>query len=138
MRADSPPADPFRIPMRKVKSLRLIPVQTKLVFVTPGCNVRVAAGLHIGIHSNRRRRRPASSPGQSRSLLHQDVELRFGFGVEKQNSRASASPASSIVQCFANLVAVLANSGENDALAAHADALQVVEFPARYNVKTAA
>ena len=105
--------------------------------MTPGCNVRMAAGLHIGIHPHCRRRRPASPYRQSRRLLHQDVEFRFGFGVEKQNSRVCAWPTSSIVQRFTNLVPVLADSGENDALAAHADALQVVEFPARYNVKTA-
>src|SRR5229473_6433235 len=45
---------------------------------------------------------------------------------------------SSIIQRFTNFVPVLADSGENDALAAHADALQVVEFPAGYDVKTAA
>ena len=137
MRADSPPADPFRIPVRKVKAFRLIPVQAKLVFMTPGCNVRMAAGLHIGIHANRRRRRPASPYGQSRRLLHQDIEFRLGFGIEKQNSRVPASPTSSIVQRFTNLVPILADAGENDALPAHADALQVAEFPARYNVKTA-
>ena len=137
MRTDSPPADPFRIPVRKVKPFRLRPVQAKLVFVTPGCNVRMAAGLHIGIHPNRRRRRPASPSGQSRRLLYQNVEFRFGFSVEKQNSRVSSSAASLIVQSFTNFVSVLADSGENDALAAHADALQVVELPARYNVKTA-
>ena len=32
---------------------------------------------------------------------------------------------------------VLPDSRENDAISAHADALQVVEFPAGYNVKTA-
>src|SRR6266852_4060179 len=44
---------------------------------------------------------------------------------------------SSIIQRFTNFVPVLPDSGENDALAAHADALQVVELPAGYNVKTA-
>src|SRR5258708_12524124 len=45
---------------------------------------------------------------------------------------------SSIIQRFTNFVPVLPDSGENDAFAAHADALQVVQFPAGYNVKTAA
>src|SRR5260370_23054483 len=97
----------------------------------------MSAGLHIGIPPNCRRRWPASPSGQSRRLFHQDVELRFGFGIEKQNSRASASPMRSIAKCFSNFVPVLADAGENDALPAHADALQVVEFAARYNVKTA-
>src|SRR6202795_5238789 len=69
MRTDSPPADPFRIPVRKVKPFRLRPVQAKLVFVTPGCNVRMAAGFARGVHPIRPGVRPASPSGQSRRLL---------------------------------------------------------------------
>jgi len=137
MRADSLPADPLRITVRKVKSFRLRPVQAELVFVTPRCNVRVPTGLHIGIHPNRRCRWSASPPRQSRGLLYQYVELRFGFSVEKQNARASASPPRSIIQSFTNLVPFLADSGENDSITAHSDPLQVVELSTRYNVKAA-
>src|ERR1700694_1052658 len=76
-------------------------------------------------------------PAQSPRLLLQYVELRFGFGVEKQNARASASPPRSIIQRFTNFVPVLADSGENDSITAHSDPLQVVELSARYNVKAA-
>ncbi len=137
MRADSLPADPLRITVRKVKSFRLRPVQAELVFVTPRCNVRVPTGLHIGIHPNRRCRWPASPSSQSCGLLHQYVELRFGFSVEKQNARASASPPRSIIQSFTNFVPFLADSGKNDSITAHSDPLQVVELSTRYNVKAA-
>ena len=137
MRADSLPANPFRITMRKVESFRLGPVQAKLVFMTPGSNMRVPACFDVRIHPNRRCRWPASSCGHSRRLLHQNVQLGLGFGVEKQDSRASAPPPDAIIQRFANFMAVLADSRENDALAAHADPLQVLKLPARYNVKTA-
>src|SRR6266436_6520853 len=98
----------------------------------------MAASLHVGIHANRHCRRTASASSKPRRLFHQNVELRFGFGVEEQNARTPASPADSIVQGFANFMPVLADSGKNDALATHPDAMQVMEFSAGHNVKTAA
>src|SRR5713226_2320062 len=124
MRADSPPADPLRIAMRKVESFRLGPLQAKFVFVTPCCNVWMPAGLDIRIHPDRGRRWLASLSRQPSCLFHQNIEFRFGFGVEKQYSLAYAARTGSIVQRFTNFVPILADSGENNAIAAHADALQ--------------
>src|SRR6266849_1764342 len=56
VRAQSLPANPFRMAMSQVQSLRLCPIQAKLMFVPARRNVRMATGLHVGIHSNRRRR----------------------------------------------------------------------------------
>ncbi len=46
-------------------------------------------------------------------------------------------PTRSIVQRLANLIPILAHSRKNNAITAHADSLQVVQFPSGHNVKTA-
>src|SRR5438093_5402331 len=97
MRADSLPSNPFRIAMRQVKPSRLRPVQSKLMFVFSGCNVWVAAGLHIGIHANRPRRWLAPASRQSLRLFHYNFELGLRFHVENQYPRASASRVNPIV-----------------------------------------
>src|SRR5258708_13128432 len=93
MRADSLPADPFRISMRKVESFCFRPFQSEFVLVTPGCDMRVTAALHIGIHPNRSCRWLAASSCQSRRLFDQNLEFRFRLSVEQQNSYPSPYPS---------------------------------------------
>src|SRR4029077_5136208 len=107
------------------------------MFVPPGSNVRMTPGLHIGIHTNRRRRWLVSPSGRPLRFLNQNVEFRLRLSVEKKYSRAFASPAPSIIQRFANFIPVLADSRENDAISSHADALQVVQLTTGHDVKTA-
>src|SRR5690348_10741019 len=105
MRAKSFPANPFRIAMREIQSLRFPPVQSELVFVPSRGNVRMAAGLYVRVYADGCCRFCAFF-NDSRGLFVQDLQFSFGFHVEKQNSRR-ALRGSSIVQRLANLLTAL-------------------------------
>ena len=104
----------------------------------PGCNVRVAAGLHIGIHPDCDRRCSASFFDQPGRLFHQNFEFCLRFGVEQQDSRPSASLAGSIIQRLANFIPLFPHTGKNDAVASYSDSLQVMKFSRGNNVESAA
>src|SRR5262249_59040435 len=106
----------------------------ELVLVKASCNMRMPARVDIRIHANSDARGSAALPHLSRSFVDENVEFRLGFHVEQQDPLA---PRRSISQGLANLVAILADTGEDDAITAHTDALQVMQLPARNNVKAA-
>jgi hypothetical protein len=82
--------------MKEVQALGFRPVQTEFVFVTAGCNMRVAACLHIGIHADGYRRRLAAFFDLPRRLFHKNFEFCLRFNVEEQDPRVSAVLRSSI------------------------------------------
>jgi hypothetical protein len=108
------------------------------MFVPSGGDVRMPAGLDVRIHPNRRRRPLSPALNQARRFFHENLELRLRFSIEQQDACAPSSPGHPIIERFPDFITILANTGKNDAVPAHSDALQVFEFPARDNVKTTA
>src|SRR5437016_8241415 len=89
--------------MDEIKSSCSSPIQTELVLVASGCDVRVATGLHIGIDTNGHGWRRVAFLDLPRGLSAQDFKFRFRFNIKKQYSSPAFMPSSAIVQCFANL-----------------------------------
>src|SRR5258707_2701126 len=101
--------------MGEVEASRSGPIQTKLVLVASGCDVRVAAGLHIGIDTNGHGRRRVASLDLPRGLSDQDLKFRFRFDIEEQYSGPASAPLGAVVQRLANLKLVLAHARKDDA-----------------------
>jgi hypothetical protein len=89
--------------------------------------------LHIRIHANGNSGSRTASTHATRRFIEQNIQFRFGFNIEEQNSTlicasgftSSTSRASrrrSIAQRLAYLFARFPHAGKNDAVAAHADA----------------
>ena len=85
MNADSLPTDPLRFPMRKIQTACLVPVEPKLVLVTPSRDMRVTAGLYIRVHANRNRRSLAAASGAARRFFQQNLQFGFRLHIEKEN-----------------------------------------------------
>jgi len=69
--------------MLQVKFARGGPVQAKFVLVMAGGNVRMAAGLNIGIDANGNAGCSGAAFHLFRGFLEQDAEFGFGFDIEE-------------------------------------------------------
>jgi hypothetical protein len=98
----------------------------------------MAAGLHIRIHANRNRRHSRAASSLPRGLFQQRRKLRFGLNIEKQDAARAAAPTRTISQRLAHLLAGLTHAGKHDALAGHANALQMLQLAAGNNIEAAA
>jgi len=109
MRADALPVNPRRIVMSQIKLPGMLPINSELVMVLAGRNVRMSAGP---------RRRDSLAvrrePGGAGVRPHREqFELGCRFDVKQQDTRA---------QSISNFLARLANTGKHDALAFDAGA----------------
>src|ERR1700733_12890569 len=87
VRADALPLESLRIAMRLIEAPCGGPIEPKLVLMTAGRNVAMPTCLDIRIYPNRDWR---AFP-QTRGLILQNFQLRFGFNIEKKNSGAQCS-----------------------------------------------
>src|SRR5882724_10775449 len=91
--ADSLPPNVPRIALSQIQPTRLLPIQTKFVFVAPRRNVWVTTSLHVRIYANRNGRRLASTSPLARRLIYQRYKLCFRLDIEKQYPALATSPA---------------------------------------------
>src|SRR5258706_2248213 len=82
VRANPLPANPLRLSMGEIEAPRSRPIQTEFVLVAPGCDVRMAAGLHIGIHTDSHGRRRVALLNLPRGLADQHLEFRLRFDIK--------------------------------------------------------
>src|ERR1700744_146770 len=112
------------------------------MLMAPRRNMRMPAGLHIGVHANRYERQSVAAADASRRLFQQNFEFRLGLDIEEQYSGpivvlfALAICGHTILESFANLFTRLAHSGKHYAIAANADGTEHLEFATRNNVET--
>src|SRR5260221_14017210 len=77
-------------------------------------------------------------PPPPASLFHQSGKPRLELNIKKQNAARPATPTGTIAKRLAHLPALLAHARKHNAPARPADALQVLQLAARYNVEAAA
>src|ERR1700683_1061258 len=121
--------------MSQIQTPSLVPVEPKLVVEAAGGDMRVAPGLHIRIHANGNSGDLTAAFHIARRLLQQDLQFRFRFHVEKKNPAVAPLFRCPVAQCFAYFLARLADPRKNDAIAAHANALQHGEFATRDDIE---
>src|ERR1700730_7659435 len=124
--------------MRQIETPSLFPIHSEFVLVTSGGNLRVTAGLHIRIDANRDRGNGRAALLLLCGFFEQRFEFCFGLNIEKENSSATTASCRSVAERLAHFFACLADAGKNDAIAANADALQMVEVAAGHDVEAAA
>ena len=129
--------------MREIQPPRILPIHTELMAAMPGGNVRVAAGLDIGIDANSDGNATASCRDAAGGFGDKQVEFRGRFDVEEQDACGGvAAPAGAaggcVVERLANFFARLADAGKNNSPAGHPNALQAIELTAAHHIETAA
>src|ERR1700730_7886659 len=102
MHADSPPMHPLGIPMRAIETMGFFPIQTELMLVASGGDVRMAAGLDVGIHANRNGRQRSAAPGFPRRFFEECFQLGWRLNVEENNSAAGAPAGRPVRAGFGN------------------------------------
>src|SRR5229473_1240278 len=124
--------------MCQIEAVRLFPIKSEFVLMAAGGNVRVAAGLHVRIDANRNRGDRGAALLLLCGFFQQRFELGFRLDIEKENSRACAASIRSVAERFADFFAHLADAGEGNSVATHADALEVQELAAGNDIEAAA
>jgi hypothetical protein len=113
MRADSLPLDPPGITVLNIQASRGIAIDAEFMAMVTGRDVRVAAGLDIGIHANR----SGGSHAQTRCLRREQIEFGRRLDVKEENARFKR---------LADFFLRFSHAGENDSIAWHANAPQAV------------
>ena len=138
VRADAFPADVPGDAVRQVEAAGRGPVQAELVLVMACGDMRVVAGLHVGIHAHGNRRSIFPAARGARGLFQQHLQFGFGFHVEEQDAAPGVAARRRIAQGFAHLFAGLAHSGKDDALAGHSGAAQELDLTSGNGIEAAA
>src|SRR5258707_10328843 len=124
--------------MPKVKFACGGPVQTKFVLVMAGGNVRMAAGLNIGIDANGYAGRSGAAFHLFRGFFEQDAEFGFGFDVEKQQTAKAGVGAAAVAKSFPNFLARFADARKYDLISRNRQMAKMFKLAARDNIETAA
>src|ERR1700694_1345726 len=136
--ADASPFDVLRGAMRQIETPSLFPIHSEFVLVTSGGNLRVTSGLHIRIDANRDRGNGRAALLLLCGFFEQRFEFRFCRNIEKENSSATTASCRSVAERLAHFFACLAYAGKNDAIAANAYSMQMMEFAAGHDIEAAA